>query len=188
MQCPLDILVVWVDLECLTRARGQHRCCGDVISWSSLSSFLNSHRAICLRVEAILSPGSRGWWRGTVPRQSQPSPGRGVKSESKQTLQPCVLETLSCLSSSQTTRSPLDRPLTAWSQKKASYSAWVTVPLSKKTEFECHRADVLAGEASAQPRASKVMGASVEQFLEGFLWPWKWRGRDSCCVSVTSRS
>lgn len=37
-------------------------------------------------------------------------------------------------------------------------------------------------------QALDVLGAAVEQFLEGFLWAWKWLNRDSYCIPVTFSS
>lgn len=80
--------------------------------------FWNSHQAICLWVEAILKPGSGGWWRGMFLRETNWAQSGVLKQ-----IQTCVWEILSCLSVSQTPNSRQDMSPKPPSQNKSSYSA-----------------------------------------------------------------
>lgn len=156
--------------------------------------FLNSHQDICLRVEAILNPGSAEWWCETIPKETKWTRS-GVLKEIQTNNAGLRLKKLPSLSESQTPKSPQD---TSLPNPRAKTSPVIVhesqsryhrkLYLSAKALMRWQMKPQLPAGSSGSWWKGKCWGAAEEQFLEGFLWPWKGLYCDSHCICVTFSS
>lgn len=122
--------------------------------------FSNSHQTTCLRLQAILKPGSGRWKKGTFPRETSRAQSWVLKQMQTNNSALC-LEILLCLSVSHTTphssRSlPNPRAKTSPVTLHDSQSHY-----QRKLNFESQSTDALTDDVSVKPAGSSNLDGSV---------------------------
>lgn len=142
------------------------------MSYDFLFHFWNSHQATCLRSQAILNSGSGRWKKGTFPRETNWAQSRVLKQI--QINNPGLrLEILSCLSAPETPNSSQSLPNPGAKTSPVilhdSQSKKRKLNLSAKALMHWQMRPPCGLQAVQTLMRLQVLGAAVEQILEGFL-------------------
>lgn len=164
------------------------------MSWFSLSSFLKSPPGYLSAGRSYFK--SRVMWMmtGNVSKRNQLSPEWGVKANpnkqcwlvSGRYCPVCLhhrhqIVDRICLPNPGAKTSPV-----ILHESQSHYQRKLN--LSAKALMRWQMRSLCSLQAAQTLMELRVLGAAMEQFLEGFQWPWKWLNCDSYCISVTFSS